>query len=204
MTFFRVVLIQIFSFLSFFLIGQLKIDSANYANDKMLEDKKMNDTSFQKKLFFNFGTGISNLDDKNLKSINFENELSFSFSKFFSSAVSVHFGKEFSGKYSLIEGNLNGFVTPFPNKKFSFKLGGGFSYASYNEFRNVNCYYVNGVLRGESYVLVTNSTFGINYILESTFSIKKSFTIGAKIFFQQYFNGFYNSGIIIKTGLKLY
>lgn len=198
-------LIYIFSLFSPLANGQIELDSINYSVSNEIESSiNLTDTFFRKNVFFSFGVGFSNLHQKSLSSINFENNISYIFSQYFSSEISVFYGKDYDGKYSFIQGNLNVFVHPVKIKKIRIIGGGGLSFVHYTEFISGFWYDHLSGPNTERYKLYNNSSFGENFIFESLFLIKDKFSIGLKLFLQQYQSGFRNSGVFIIGGVKLY
>ena len=198
-------LISIYCLFSSYANGQIDTDTFSYSGSiEMVSKIDFNDTIFHKNTFLSFGIGFTNLHKKKLNAINFENDISYIFSQYFSSEISVLYGKEYTGIYTFIQGNMNVFVNPFKNNKIQIKGGGGLSFVHYTEFLLGFWYDYLANPNSERYKLYNDSSFGINYILESSYLIKDKFSIGIRLFLQQYQTGFRNSGVFIKTGVKLH
>lgn len=138
----------------------------------------------------------------------FENELNYKFNQYFSTALSVNYGRSNDGVFvtaSYTQGNLNLFISPFKNTRTNdFRIGTGVSFYNVSDAYLQSAQYgVNGELVNADYVFDVRSSFGYNIILENTYTIRNKFLIGLKLFTQPYFIGDINSGILIKAGLKI-
>jgi len=140
-----------------------------------------------------FGTGSTLLGSGDMITIVFENEMNYKISKYFSSSINVNYGMSNTGVYiqsSLIQGNLNVFLSPFGNtERNNFKIGTGYS------IMGVTDIYHNTHDRRTSY--------GYNIIIENEYELNEKYLIGFKLFTQQYSNRDTSSGIMLKFGVKL-
>ena len=89
-------------------------------------------------------------------------------------------------------------------EKNDIRIGAGLSLIDVSYAAAVSkSYDSNGNLTGTNYEFYKRDSFGINFILENSYDISHKFLIGLKLFTQPYFNGDINSGILLKTGLRL-
>lgn len=160
-----------------------------------------------KKFDLRLGAGLSLLGSGDMSTITFENELNYKINSYFSSSLSLNFGKSYRGIYentSYLQSNLNIFLSPFKNiRKNNFRIGGGLSLMNVTNSAEpwVDC----GVgSPAEVQTLThTNNSFGFNIILENTYTIANKYLIGLKLFTQPYTNGDINTGILVKFGVVL-
>lgn len=84
-----------------------------------------------KNLDIRFGVGSSILGSGDMVTITFENELNYKINQYFTTALSVSYGRSNTGVYetaSYIQGNLNVYVSPLKNtKRNDFRIGTGLS-----------------------------------------------------------------------------
>ena len=140
-----------------------------------------------------FGTGSSLLGDGDMLTVLFENELNYKHNKYFTEAITINYVISHSGSFdlsSLIQSNLNIFLSPFRNnRKNNFKIGGGLS--------------IMGVTNVGNRYFDRHTSYGYNMIIEDEFNISEKCLLGIKTFIQPYTNGDINSGIILKFGVKI-
>lgn len=154
------------------------------------------------------GVGSTILGTGDMTTIAFENELNYIISSYFTTALSVRYGRSNKGVYetaSYIQGNLNVFLSPFKNTgRNDFRVGTGLSFMNVSDARLLSASYN---ARGEAteieYGFSQRNSYGYTVILEDTYTIKSKYLLGLKIFTQPFFNGDINSGMLLKIGLKI-
>jgi hypothetical protein len=202
----NILIILIFLIPTYFFCQTIDKSEDSFEISKLDEPKDtIKELKFQKYFFVSFGSGLGKvyLDPKTYTIINFENEISFRFSQYFSSSIGLQYGKEKFDIVSIRKGNINVLVHPIKINKFEMKIGGGLSMVKYYELILHNWYDLSGHLNNNGYTIERNSSFGINYLIECSYLIKKKFSLGAKLNFQQYQNGLASSEIMINLGFKL-
>ena len=142
---------------------------------------------------YKFGIGSSLLGSGDMITAAFENELSYKINHYLSSSVNINYATSNTGSNvstSLIQSNLNLFISPFGKSKNNiFRIGTGLSVMGVMDIYN------NSHNRRTSY--------GYNLIIERDYQLSENFSIGYKLFTQQYRNRDVSSGILIKTGIKI-
>lgn len=160
----------------------------------------------QDKIDIRIGSGISLLGTGDMTTLNIENEVNYKYNRLLSNSVSLQYGRSNSGVWktaSFIQGNLNIFISPFKNdRKNDFRIGTGLGYYMISDAYLESAEYSNGQLVDEDYKFEIRNSFGINFILENTYSITDRFLIGLKLFTQPYFNGDINTGGLLKLGVR--
>jgi hypothetical protein len=160
----------------------------------------------QNKIDIRIGSGISLLGTGDMTTLNIENEVNYKYSRLLSNSVSLQYGRSNSGVWktaSFIQGNLNIFISPFKNdRKNDFRIGTGLGCYTISDAYQESAEYSNGQLVDEDYKFEIRNSFGINFILENTYSITDRFLIGLKLFTQPYFNGDINTGGLLKFGVR--
>ena len=161
----------------------------------------------EKKFDLRFGAGSTLLVSGDMITITFENELNYRLNPYFTSAVSLAFGKSNYGvsvMASYIQGNMNIYLSPFKNNRYNdFRLGLGLSVYNVSDAYESGTYYENGVVVNINHVLETRNAFGYNIIIEDSYRISEKFLVGFKLYTQPYINGDINSGALIKFGVFL-
>ncbi len=157
---------------------------------------------------FRFGAGRSVLGTGDMRCFIFENEINYRLNAYFTPALAVGYGRSNSGVHataSYLQGNFNIFFSPFKNTgKNDFRIGAGLSVVNMSDTRLVSVIYGSGsnIIVADYAPEVRNSS-GFSFILEDTYTIKDKFLLGFKLFTQPYFNGDINSGILLKSGIRL-
>lgn len=159
------------------------------------------------KFDFRLGVGTSLLGSGDMVTVMFENQLNYKVSRYFATSASAVYGKSDNGVFetaSFVQGNVNVYVSPLRNnRKNDFRVGTGLSYYTISDAYLESAEYTAGKLVDADYSFDKRSSFGVNVVLENTYSISKKFLVGLKLFNQQYKNGDINSGGLIKAGVKL-
>ena len=159
------------------------------------------------KLDLRLGTGVSLLGSGDMTTFNYENELNLRLNQYFTSSISINFGRSNNGvskTASFVQGNINIFVSPFKNiKRFDFRLGTGLTYYNISYVYESSRQYENGILVDVDYEFDNHKALGFNIIIENTYLLTDKFLVGVKLFTQPYINGDINSGIMLKFGLKI-
>ena len=158
-----------------------------------------------------FGPGYSVLGTGDMRAFNFENELNYKLNPYFTGSASINLGRSNHGvleNASFVQGNVNLFISPFRNdRKFDFRIGGGLTHYNISETFLDTDYsldtYNQSVMYIPKYEFNKRNAWGCNAILESSYWLTNSFLIGLKLFTQPYFNGDINSGITVKTGIRI-
>lgn len=159
------------------------------------------------KLDFKIGTGLGFMGSGDLTALCFENELNYKLNNYFSTSISLGFGRsiEFIERQNdYLQGSFNLFISPFRNdKRNNFKLGLG--YTRINEavtYLFSSFQYPNTYLNEFKYSGV--SINGFNMIIENEYKITSKFLIGGKLFMT---GGIEDGGIVsggmIKLGIVL-
>jgi len=168
---------------------------------------QLNAQDKQEKFDIKFGIGISLLGTGDMTTINFENELNYKYNHHFSTSFTLNYGRSNSGVYmtsSYIQGNLNIYISPFKNnRKNNFRIGTGLSIMNISDSHCIEQECGVGIKQSSPCHYNRRNSFGLNIIIEDTYSINDRFLIGLKLFTQPYSNGDINSGLLIKCGLKL-
>lgn len=145
------------------------------------------------KFDFRVGIGYSILGTGDINVWNYENELNYKINNYFSSSISLNFGTNSDPSYysaSFLQGNINGFISPFKNNKTNdLRVGMGFT-----NYRISDHYTI------EEYEY--RKDFGYNIIIEDTYNLSDKFLIAVKLFGQFYNEGDQNIGIMFKGGFK--
>jgi len=148
------------------------------------------------------GIGASNLGTGDLPTMNYENEFNYKLNQYFTSAASINLGRssfERSQTASFTQLNANIFLSPFKNnRRFDFRLGTGITFYNISNAYNAAVYANN-----QDYSIEKYNAFGFNMIIENTFSLKERLLMGFKLFAQPYTNGDINTGLMLKTGLRI-
>ena len=134
------------------------------------------------------GIGMTDFQPIDKVSLAIEMELNKKFTPYFTAAPSIVYDKserEQGKNSSLLQFNLNGFVSPFRNnRRNDFRLGGGigYSFLSLNSSENRN-------------------SLGFNIIVENSFFIKENLFIGIKGYTQYFLNKDVGVGLMLKAGM---
>ena len=168
---------------------------------------QLNAQDIQRKFDVRFGIGISLLGTGDMTTINFENEINYKINHYFTGSFSLNYGTGNSGLYetsTYFQGNLNIFISPFKNsRRNDFRIGTGLSIMNITDSYFIENFNIESGLTS-TYYLDKRNSYGINIIIENTFSITERLLIGLKLFTQPYIsNGDINSGILFKLGLKI-
>lgn len=154
-----------------------------------------------------FGVGRTILGTGDIRTTTFENEFNYKLNSFFTTAISISYGKgdeQVFGSASYIQGNFNLFISPFKNTKaFDFRVGSGITYYVVSDIRAEYVGCGNGFCIGHNYTYERRDSFGYNVITEVSYSINNRFSLGLKLYTQPYFIGDINSGLILKSGIKI-
>lgn len=161
-----------------------------------------------KDLDIRFGVGKTILGSGDMLTLAFENEINYRVNPYFTTALSVGYGRSNLGVFetaSYVQGNLNGFVSPFKNtRRNDFRIGGGLSWYNVSDYAWLGASYgPGGEILEEEYEFDIRSSYGYSFILENTFALSDKYLLGLKLFTQPYFNGDINSGLFLKFGVKL-
>jgi hypothetical protein len=160
----------------------------------------------EKRFDFRFGAGPSLLGTGDMRTIMFENELNYSINQYFTTSISVGNGWSDSGVYetaSFFQGNLNLFVSLFKNNKNNdFRIGTGLSFMNISDVYVESIEWVEGKGLVETFKFDRRNSFGVNFIIEDSYSLSDIFFLGIKFFTQPYI-GDINSGVLLKIGLKI-
>lgn len=155
---------------------------------------------------FRFGVGTSLLGSGDMRTVMFENEANCFINRFLATGISAGYGRSNQGVYessSFIQGNANIFFSPFGNnKKNDFRIGTGLSFMNISDVYMESSEYLNGSTLYMVYKFDNKNPFGVNIILEDTYSITEKLILGVKVFTQPY-TGNINSGILLKIGVKI-
>ena len=152
-----------------------------------------------------FGIGTSLLGSGDYMMFQYENEYNYRLNKYFTSALSVNFGKSIGGPLEgsvhFWQGNLNLFFSPFKNTKaLDIRLGTGLN------IYDLSTTYVYTALNGspeKHYDFSREIDFGANFILEGIYRFSNKYAVGLKLFTQPTFHGNINSGLMLTLGLNL-
>jgi hypothetical protein len=160
------------------------------------------------KIDFKFGIGQTFLGSGDKYALSCENELSYKLNHFFSTSVSLGFGKSNNGIIQAIafyHENLNIYFSPFTNaKKHDLKIGAGISNMNISNLYMSRIDYDNNYVTDiDYYGTYKKSTIGYNIILEDDISLSDRFILGIKAFVQPYIDGDVNSSLQIRFGIKL-
>ncbi|WP_017733506.1 hypothetical protein [Nafulsella turpanensis] len=155
-----------------------------------------------------FGLGTSLLGSGDILTITLENELNYKLTKYFTTGLSLNYGRSNNGVYgttSYIQGNLNVFISPFKNtRKNDFRIGTGVSLYNVSDTHLLYRWFdSSGELVEINYDVDVRKSYGYNIILEDTYSINSKLLLGLRLFTQPYLNGDINSGVLLKFGVKL-
>ena len=155
-----------------------------------------------------FGVGRTILGSGDMITLTFENELNYKINPYFTTALSVNYGRSNYGVFetaSYVQGNLNLYLSPFKNtNRNDFRVGTGLSLFHVSDAYLLSAYYdAKGNLIDANYGFDVRSSFGYSIILEDTYTIRNRFLVGLKLFTQPYFSGDLNSGLLLKAGVKL-
>ncbi|SFF48812.1 hypothetical protein SAMN04488541_10417 [Thermoflexibacter ruber] len=130
----------------------------------------------------------------NIPAYKLENELTKKWNRFFSSSISIGFavgnGDNYMKSLDVIEGAINGFISPFGNqKKNNFKIGLGLAFIRSNNTRVVYKTEPPFVqVPEEWYALYEERRRNLNIIIDYERCIGKKYLIGARITSQPYFS----------------
>jgi hypothetical protein len=162
----------------------------------------------QSKFSIRFGVGKSLLGSGDILTTTFENELNYNLNEYFTTALSLNYGRSSSDEYDIAvftQGNLNIYLSPFRNtRRNDFRIGAGLTYYKIRDgviMRTMTDRW--GNVLWSDYRVETRRSFGYNIILENTYAIRPRFLLGLKLFTQPYDNGDINTGILLKVGYKL-
>jgi hypothetical protein len=160
-----------------------------------------------RKLDLRLGTGVSFLGAGDIIAFNYENELNLKISRLLTSSLSMNFGRGGKGTPStgsFIQGNVNMFISPFGNSnRFDFRIGTGLSFYNIHETYVSFLQYENTELIDKRYEFENRNSFGVNFILETSYLLTGRILLGIKLFAQPYFNGDANSGGMLKVGFRI-
>jgi hypothetical protein len=155
------------------------------------------------------GGGVAFLGTGDMLDMEFETELNYKFIKFLAVSASLNFGREAGDRAinktaAFIQGILTLYVSPFRNNRLNdFRIGFGMTVYNISD----SYLYSKTLLPDGSYcheyVFDKRTSFGGNFVIEDTFTIKNKFLLGAKVFLQPFVNSDIASGGLLKVGYKL-
>lgn len=154
-----------------------------------------------------FGLGSSLLGTGDMLTLMVENELNVNLNEYFVVAGGLGFGRSHNGVFeqaSFVQTNANIYFSPFKNSRVNdFRIGTGLSWYTVADTYQISAVYQDGVLVDADYVFDQRNSFGLNVVIENTYSITDKFMMGIKLFTQPYQNGDINSGGMLKFGVKI-
>lgn len=153
------------------------------------------------------GVGTSLLGTGDMLTLNFENELNKKLTSYYSSSLSLNYGRSYwqnQKRASYFQGNFNFYVSPFKNTRTNnFRIGTGLSYINLSNTYLTYSRTENGITVESQYALDVHNSLGYNIVIEDDQKISEKFLIGFKINMQNYFNGDTNGGFTFKFGIIL-
>lgn len=153
------------------------------------------------------GVGTSLLGTLDMMTTMIENELNLRINNHVTTSGSLGFAKSDYGVgeiASFIQLNSNIYLSPFKNtRRHDFRIGTGISWYSVSDVYQSYSVHQNNVLVYSEYEFENRKSFGFSFILENTYRFKGKYLIGVKLMTQPYLNGDINSGVLIKTGIKI-
>jgi hypothetical protein len=162
---------------------------------------------------FKFGTGFAWM--QSVKLTRFENVLTKKWNHLFSSSIGLNFGAggdSWVRSLTVINGDLNGFLSPFGNqKKYNFKIGTGITFI---HLRQAVVYELNEFLNlpnGEEVRKITTFTkrgIGFNIIIDQEVSIGKKYLLSGSFIMQPHIDKqsiytYHFFGFFLRGGIKL-
>lgn len=176
-------------------------DTLDYSVPNKIEE--FSDTNFSKKLYLKLGGGFSSINEKTWYPVSIESEIEYKYSPFFSNSISVGSGKCKDGTISFFEGNIDIGVSPFNIRRHLLKFSGGISYINYSEFQLTYRVVYKDTYIKDVYKIYNGDSFGINFNIEYMYVISKRLIAGINIFSRHYQNGYGNTGLLFKFGVKI-
>jgi len=162
-------------------------------------------------LDFKVGVGLGHWINSNLNMFRFENEFTKKWNRSLSSSLSINFasgGNTYLQTLTLLNGNINCFLSPFGNqKKNNFKIGTGISFIHIREtvvtyFDNFPPYYDNP---RQLYEVNKRQLASYNLVIDDEIVLGDKYLIGVRLMMQPYRvqTGDTFWGLLFKCGIKL-
>ena len=158
------------------------------------------------------GLGPAFLGTGDIRIYAFEGEVNYRLNQYFALGGSLGYAQSRQGTFrsnpyeetSYLQSNVNFYISPFTNqRKNDFRVGVGTSYYSVSDVILAGYGYKGGSVLQTDLIDDKRQSFGVNVILENSYSITERFILGLKVFQQHFQNGDINSGIMMKWGITL-